>query len=192
MISRGLMTRITVIVSLFFASACDVGTVLANQGGGPDGGGGSGSGSGSGGGSNCSNLVSPAPDPHLHTAGGTSNKDQPCIASGCHGPVGTGTGAPIYSFAGTIYTDATGATPAAGATVFVTAGGTTKHLLADKDGNFYIEAGLFPAPTTQMTANTQATQCPTVTPMIGVLVTAGGNCNQGGCHAAGAQPKVHL
>jgi hypothetical protein len=190
MISRGLMTRITVIVSLFFASACDVGTVLANQGGGGADGGGSGS--GSGGGSNCSNLVTPAPDAHTHLAGGTSNAGLACMDAGCHNSATPGTNAPVYSFAGTVYTDATGATPAAGSTVFVTAGATTKKLLADKDGNFYIEAALFPAPTNTATANTQATQCPTVTPMVGALVQGGGNCSTtGACHG-GSQGKIHL
>src|SRR6185312_2928651 len=102
MIYRGLMSRICVIVSLLFASACDVGTVLANQGGGGDGGGSGGS--GSGGGSNCGDLVSPAPPAHMHTAGGTSNAGQACIAAGCHLDGMNGTGAPSFSYAGTVYT----------------------------------------------------------------------------------------
>ncbi len=159
MISRGLMTRITVIVTLLFASACDVGSVLANQGGG-DGGGGSGSGSGSG--SGCADLVTPAPDAHIHTAGGTSNAGMGCMdAAGCHNSgLGLGTNAPAYSYAGTVYTDAGGATPAAGSTVFVTSAGVTKRLLADSAGNFFIDPALFAAPTNQVTTNTQATQLP--------------------------------
>jgi len=193
MIYRGLMTRITVIVSLLFASACDVGTVLANQGGGGDGGtGGSGSGSGSGGGSNCGNLVSPAPAAHMHTAGGTSNAGQACVASGCHLDGMTGTNAPSFSYAGTVYTTAAGTTPAAGSTVFITAAGTTRKLIADTDGNFYEDPGLLAAPTNQATASTAATQCPTSTPMVGALVAGGGNCSAAGTCHGGSEGKIHL
>ncbi|HEY6034221.1 MAG TPA: hypothetical protein VIV58_08180 [Kofleriaceae bacterium] len=183
------MTRMFVIVSLLFASACDVGTVLANQGGGGDAGG---SGSGSGGGSNCGNLVSPAPQAHTHIAGGTSNAGVACIAAGCHLDGQMGAGAPSYSYAGTVYTDAGGATPAAGSTMFFTAAGTTRKIVADAAGNFFVETALLAAPTNQATANTSATQCPTISPMVGSLVQGGGNCSAtGSCHG-GTQGKIHL
>lgn len=178
-----------VIVSLLFASACDVGTVLANQGGGGDAGG---SGSGSGGGSNCGNLVSPAPEAHLHTAGGTSNAGMACIAAGCHLDGQMGTNAPSYSYAGTVYTDAAGTTPAAGSTVFVTAGGTTRKVVADAAGNFFVDTALLAAPTNQATANTSATECPKITPMVGSLVQGGGNCSATGTCHGGSQGKIHL
>jgi len=184
-----------VIVSLLFASACDVGTVLANQGGGGDGGNGgsgSGSGSGSGGGSNCGDLVSPAPAPHLHATGGTSNAGQACVASGCHLPGSTGTNAPPFSYAGTVYTTAAGTTPATSAVVMVTNAGTTRKLIADSDGNFYEDPALLAAPTNQATANTAATACPTSTPMAGALVAGGGNCSAGGTCHGGSEGKVHL
>jgi len=188
MIYRGPMTRMFVIVSLLFASACDVGTVLANQGGGGDGGGSGGSGSGS----NCGNLVSPAPDAHTHIAGGTSNAGMACIAAGCHLDGMMGTGAPSYSYAGTVYTDAAGTTPAAGSTIFITAAGTTRKVVADAAGNFFLETALLAAPTNQATANTSATQCPTITPMVGALVQGGGNCSTTGTCHGGSQGKIHL
>jgi len=185
MIYRGLMTRISVIV-LLFASACDVGTVLANQSG--DGGGGSGSGSGSA----CGDLVSPAPLKHTHIAGGTSNAGMACVASGCHLEGMTGTNAPAYSYAGTVYTTAAGTTPAAGSTIFITSAGTTRKLIADSDGNFFIDPLLLASPGNQITTNTQATQCPTITPMVGALVAGGGNCSATGTCHGGSEGKIHL
>src|SRR3954470_15945006 len=77
MIYRGLMTRIFVIVTLLFASACDVGTVLANSGSGDD--------DGSSGGPNCANKVEPAPPSHPHTDDGTAHAGRGCMdAAGCH------------------------------------------------------------------------------------------------------------
>jgi len=189
MIYRGLMTRITVIVSLLFASACDVGSVLANVGG--DGG-------GSGSGSNCGNLVSPAPTAYMHKDDNTSHADRGCMdAAACHNAgLGLGSGAPEYSYAGTVYTDATGTTPAGGSTIFITAAGKTKKLTADSAGNFFEDPQLLAAPTTQATGTTQATQCPTITPMVGTLVSGQGNCNQGGtCHGkvdGGTEGVIHL
>jgi hypothetical protein len=187
MIYRGLMSRICVIVSLLFASACDVGTVLANQGGGGDGG---------GSGSNCGDLVSPAASAYMHKDDNTPHSDRACMDSGCHNPASLGTDAPPYSYAGTAYTDATGTTPAAGATIFITAAGTTRKLVTDAAGNFFEDPGLLAAPTNQATANTSATECPKITPMVGILVQGQGNCNQGGtCHgkvAGGTEGVVHL
>ncbi|MEO6773065.1 MAG: hypothetical protein ABI467_08570 [Kofleriaceae bacterium] len=182
------MTRMFVIFSLLFASACDVGSVLANEGGGD---GGNGSGSGSGTGSNCGDLVSPAPDKHIHIVGGTSNAGMGCVAVGCHLDGQTGTNAPAFSYAGTVY-NTDGATPAAGSTVFVTSAGTTRKLIADSDGNFFIDPVLLPAPGNQIATNTSATLCPKVTPMIGGLVAAGGNCNAGGTCHGGTEGKIHL
>jgi hypothetical protein len=185
MIYRGLMTRIFVIVTLLFASACDVGTVLANTGSGDDDG---------SGGSNCANKADPAPTAHPHLDDGTPHAGRGCMdAAGCHNAgLGLGSSAPEYSYAGTVYTDAGGATPAAGATVFVTSAGVTKKLLADSAGNFQIEPALLASPGNQITTSTAATQCPTSTPMVGGLVAGGGNCNGGGTCHGGGQGKIHL
>lgn len=174
-----------VIVSLVFASACDVGTVLEHQGSGDDDG---------SDGSNCGNKVDPPPPSHPHTDDGTPHAGRGCMdAAGCHNAgLGLGSGAPEYSYAGTVYTDAGGATPAAGATVFVTQAGVTKKLLTDDAGNFQIETGLLPTPTATSPATTSATQCPTISPMVGTLGAGQGNCNQGGTCHGGGQGKIHL
>jgi len=187
MINRGPMTRITVIVASVLLAACDVGTVLSHNG--TDGGGGGGDTGGSGG-SNCEALVSPAPADH-HNAG------MGCMtAAGCHNAgLGLGAQAPEYSYAGTVYKDAAGTQPYAGATILVTLGGVTKKLIAGDQGNFQITPGLLAAPTTQATANTHGNVCPSVTgTMAGALVAGGGNCNAGGtCHGpGGTQGKIHL
>jgi hypothetical protein len=176
------------VIVLLFASACDVGTVLANQVGG-DGGGGSAA---------CGDQVSPAPPMYLHTDDNTPHSDRGCMdAIGCHNAgLGLGSGAPEYSYAGTVYTDAAGTTPAAGSTVFITSAGTTKKLIADAAGNFFIEPLLLAAPANQTLTNTTATNCPTITPMVGGLVAGQGNCNQGGtCHGkvdGGTEGVIHL
>jgi len=183
MIYRGLMTRMFVIVSLLFASACDVGSVLANTGSGDD-----------DGGSNCGNKADPPPPSHPHTDDGTPHTGRGCMdAIGCHNAgLGLGSNAPEYSYAGTLYTDTAGTAPAAGATVFVTAGGVTRKALTDDAGNFQIETALLAAPTTTAQANTSATTCPTITPMVGTLGAGQGNCNQGGTCHGGGQGKMHL
>jgi hypothetical protein len=173
-----------VIVSLLFASACDVGTVLANTGSGGD-----------DDGSNCGNKIEPPPPSHPHLDDGTPHTGRGCMdAAGCHNAgLGLGSNAPEYSYAGTLYADAAGTMPAAGATVFVTAaGGTVKKLQTDDAGNFQIEPALLPAPTATMMASTTATTCPTITPMVGTLGAGQGNCNQGGTCHGGGQGKMHL
>jgi hypothetical protein len=71
---------------------------------------------------NCETLnPGAAPDGH-------HNQDMACIAAGCHLLGSAGAGAPPYSYAGTLHTDATGTTPLAGATVFVKLGGVRGRL----------------------------------------------------------------
>ncbi|HET9991463.1 MAG TPA: hypothetical protein VFQ65_23195, partial [Kofleriaceae bacterium] len=149
---------------------------------------------GSSGGSNCGNAVSPAPTAYLHKDDNTPHAGRGCMdAAGCHNAgLGLGTNAPEYSYGGTVYTDAGGATPAAGSTIFITSAGTTKKLVADSAGNFFINPQLLAAPGNQITTNTQATQCPTITPMVGALVSGGGNCNAGGTCHNGTEGKIHL
>jgi hypothetical protein len=183
MIYRGAMSRIVVIASVLLVG-CDVGSVLSHNGG-PDGGGGGDS--GGSGGSNCQTLVSPPPTDH-HNAG------MGCMtAAGCHNAgLGLGAGAPEYSFAGTVYRDAAGTTPYAGATILVTAGGMTKKLIAGDQGNFQITPILLAAPTNTATANTKGSACPSETAMSGALVGGGGNCNGGGTCHGGTQGKIHV
>lgn len=180
------MTRIAVVVALVFAStvwvACDVGTVLANSTG--DGGSGSGSGSGI---MDCPPAQSPPNAAHMHIVGGTSNAGMACIAAGCHLQGSTGTNAPVYNYAGTVYNTG-GATPAAGINVLITLGGTTKKWLTDADGNFHVADPLQAAPTAQMQASTKACQTPTA--MTGVLGAGQGNCSASGTCHGGTQGKI--
>lgn len=160
-------------LALILLAACDVGSVLVNQGS-PDGGGSNG----------CVNAATPGAS-HLHVAGGTPNLGQACIAIGCHLEGNLGTGASAFGFAGTLYTEAAAQTVVKGATIQVKAGATPLTAVSDADGNFvYRGAVTFPA-------TTLATQCPSLKPMIGGLSTGGGNCNN--CHRpAGTTSPIFL
>jgi hypothetical protein len=176
------MTRLVVIFTVLVAAAgCDVGSVVAHAGGDGGGGGGDGGGGGGDGGSNCETVVaSPALGHH--------NAGQTCLGAGCHLTGNLGAGATEYSYGGTVYRDAAGTQPYAGATILVTNGGVTKKLVTDSLGNFYTTPLLLPAPTN---ATTKASACPTTTPMIGTLNAGGGNCNN--CHKTGGQAApIHI
>jgi len=165
------MMRCLLLVTLVFASACDVGSVLANTGA-------------DAGGSDC--PVGTATPPHMHAAGGTSNQGMACIVAGCHAD--TSKGESIYNYAGTVY-DSTGTTGVGGIYVLVTLGGVTKKALTDSDGNFYIPDPILAVPTALMSASTKVCNGPT--PMTGVLVAGQGNCSQAGTCHGGSQGKVH-
>ncbi len=164
------MLRIVVISSLFVA-ACDVGSI---PGAGPDGGGGSGGGDDATTGNGCVNAVTPAAPKHIHADDSTSKRGMACMAAGCHL---AGGGGPTFTFSGTVSTAADGTTPKPGATVKVVFGTTTIAAVADEDGNFYSTQ------TITLPAKTLATSCPTLAPMVGMIVTGGGNCNN--CHTNG-------
>jgi hypothetical protein len=166
------MLRIVVISSLLLA-ACDVGEI---PGAGTGDGGGSGDGSGSG--SNCEVIAAAPPDGH-------HNEGMGCRTAGaCHNAqLGLGTGAPEYSVAGTVYKDTAGTMPYPGATIIVTVGGTTKKTISATNGNFWFVPALLPGPTATMTGTTSASACPNTTPMGGLLVGGGGDCNN--CHRNG-------
>jgi hypothetical protein len=168
------MMRCALLVTLVFASACDVGTVLANT-----------AADGSTGGSDCPTGLT-AGIPHMHAAGGTSNQGMACIASGCHDA--STQGQPVYNYAGTVY-DASGATGVGGINVLVTLGGVTKKALTDSDGNFYISDPILAAPSNLMAASTKVCNGPT--PMTGVLVAGQGNCSATGTCHAGSEGKIH-
>ena len=176
------MTRIAVILStLVFAAACDVGSVVSNNQGGPDGsvggGGDTGGGSNVGSGSNCTPVSANLPAAH-HNAG------QTCLTAGCHLIGNTGANAPAYAVGGTLYRDAQGTNPYAGATITVTVGGTKHTAVTASDGNFYITSALFTTPpSAAMTGTTNASACPSTNAMSGLLVDNGGNCNN--CHKNG-------
>ena len=156
------MTRAAAI-ALLVLGACDVGSVLVNNGT-PDGG------------TGCVNAATPGAT-HLHVAGGTPNQGQICLVSGCHLAASLGAGANPFAFAGTLYTTAAGTTIATGATVKVAFGTTTLTATTDADGNFTV-LGTLTFPATSL-----ATECPSLKPMVASLGTGGGNCNN--CHRLG-------
>jgi hypothetical protein len=163
----------SVVISSLFVAACDVGSI---PGAGPDGGGGGGNmdGSGSGSGNGCVDAVTPAAPKHDHGGGAGSRRNEKCQMAGCHITGGAG---PPFTFSGTVSTASDGTTPKPGATVKVIFGTTTIAAVADEDGNFYSTQ------TITLPAKTLATSCPTVAPMVGMIVTGGGNCNN--CHTNG-------
>jgi hypothetical protein len=185
------MRIVLLLTSLLFA-ACTVGEVdTASNGGGPDagpGGGSNGSGSNANG---CANLVTPA-EAHPHGGvAGAFNAGLNCLMGGCHlnnqlGKGPDGTPAPGYQFAGTLYKSGTNPLqPYAGATIHLKSGAMTLTAITDTAGNFSFAAGSLPG---TFTATTDATACPTLTPMVTNLVSGGGaganSCNL--CHTTGA------
>jgi hypothetical protein len=101
--------------------------------------------------------------------------------------LGLGAGAPEFSYAGTIYKDAAGTMPYAGATVLITIGGATKKMISATNGNFWAPPALITAPSAAMAATTKGSACPNTTPMGGSLTNAaGGDCNSAACHAPGS------
>lgn len=113
--------------------------------------------------------------------GGEHNPGQACIA--CH----LAEGAPQFTLAGTLYTDAAGTAPVVGGTIIVTdATGASVDMITQANGNFWTTQALtYPV-------RVAASQCPDTVPMAGAI-TAAGDCNAGGCHAAGSSSgRVHL
>jgi hypothetical protein len=173
------MTRIVVILA-FLLAACDVGSVATNNQGGPDGstGGTDSSGSNGSNGSNCDPVQS------ANLSDGHHNAGQSCLQAGCHLIGNAGAGAPEYSYGGTLYRDATGASAFPGATIEVVVGGMTYKMVAQQNGNFYLPKALGNPPTAATTGQTLASGCPSANhPMSGALVDNGGNCNN--CHRTG-------
>jgi hypothetical protein len=175
-LARAFMSRISVILVLLVASACDVGSVVPVTGG--DG----------GSGSNCVPPGNPAAaQQHLPAdqvvPGQASNQGQNCLTANCHNPAALGNGALAFTFAGTLYTTAGGTTPATGVTVRIKFGsGPPVTAVTDMDGNFYSSTAVtFPA-------NADVTSCPTVKPMMSQLQTGNGACSSTGCHVPGGNP----
>jgi len=163
-------------------AACDVGDVTLNHSGG-DGGATDSSNAGGDSGNGCVNAQTPAAA-HTHAAGGTSNAGMDCVVSGCHGTP-PGTGASTFTFAGTLYTSSAASAPKTGATIQIKFGTTTYTAISDMAGNFYNSLPLtFPA-------TTDATSCPSLTPMLTALATGQGGCNS--CHRnAGTTTPMYL
>jgi hypothetical protein len=126
------------------------------------------------GGFTCRNQVTSGNDQGHHNPG------MDCMDS-CHNHG--------FTAAGTLYTDAGGATIVSGATVTVIDSiGNTYDFASQTNGNFYTSFALLPP------ISVYVSECPTIDMMAAQLATdAQGGCNQTGCHASGStQGRVHL
>jgi hypothetical protein len=104
----------------------------------------------------------------------------------CHGAGNnTGDGAPLFTIAGTLYSDMEGTQTLGGAIIETLDGtGATLQLTTANDGAFWTGAP-FTAPLT-----VKATQCPGTHSM---LTTTTGDCNQVGCHdSTSVNGRVYL
>jgi hypothetical protein len=116
----------------------------------------------------CEEAVTPNADGH-HNAG------QTCINAGCHD--GNTQDAPLWTLAGTAYTDINGTTPLAGGTILYTdANNAEIKIITDTNGNFYTGATIvFPI-------QAVASLCPNTLPMNTAVAANMANCNTAGCH----------
>ena len=175
---------------LVFAVGC-IGTIDGGSGTTPAGGGntgpdaGGGSGGGGGGGGGDAGVTTPdgagvACKTQIVSGlgNGHHNAGQDCM-QGCHNHG--------FTASGTLYTSINGTTPATGATVtIVDAANQTVDMITQTNGNFYTLTPLtFPI-------RVVASSCPNTTPMGGSIAAGNGGCNKSGCHATGAQGKIHL
>ena len=119
----------------------------------------------------CEETATQLPNPK-HNAG------LACLS--CHS--GTGV-APKWTVAGTLFTNAQGSAPIAGATVLITdANGVTTKLVTASNGNFYTSKAMaFPV-------RVGASKCPDTKMMPGMIMT--GDCNS--CHQAATTGRIHL
>jgi hypothetical protein len=170
--------RIVLLLSTLVFAACTVGEVGTANNTGTDAGSGSGSGSGSDFAA-CANRLTPPGPAHMHTAGGTSNKGQNCLQSGCHLNTALGTGAPGYQFAGTVYAAGT-TNPQAGAVIRIKSGTMVLTTYTDTDGNFSFPAGSLQG---TFTATTNVSACPSITSMATQMMGgSGGGAGANSCN----------
>jgi len=116
----------------------------------------------------CKNTVSPAPDLGGHNPG------KSCFQS-CH--------THGFTLAGTLYTNATGNSGFAGATMsFIDASNAAFDIVVNANGNFYTNRAInFPVLII-------ASACPSAVKMQGSAPN--GNCNA--CHVGGTSQQMHL
>jgi hypothetical protein len=160
-----------------------VGSVSSPPGGGSNGGsdggttgsdGGSGihwvdAANGSGNGLPCQNMATPPGDGH-------HNPGMDCM-QGCHNHG--------FTLCGTLYQNATGNIPFAGAHVTITDNnGMQLDTVTMTNGNFWFTTSIaFPV-------TILASDCPSAVKMNASAST--GHCNQGGCHPGGTSLQMHL
>lgn len=126
----------------------------------------------------CDPLATAA-DSGACTGGGQPGAD--CLM--CHHQGGP---ASPYTFAGTLY-DAAGATPVAGATIYLQdSAGNVATAVTRPNGNFFTADSFVEYP-----AKAFVSLCPDVREMVGpVDQLTGANCNTSGCHTTGF--RIHL
>jgi hypothetical protein len=201
MITLGMLRRL-VLGSLTLAAGCDVGSVLAHQGGSD--GGGSGSGGCPTSASNQANVQSghhPANgQPGDGTTGVTSVlSHEGCFDSGCHNAnlMPKAPSGDYWSYGGEVFKDTGGTMPYAGATVMLSTTGAspmTTQLTVAQNGFFWMPPGTgFPAPSA--TQSITVTVCDGTDMVVmsqslanvqGSTTTDDGNCTASACHGTGA------
>jgi hypothetical protein len=110
---------------------------------------------------------------------GHHNPGQNC-QQGCHNH--------NFSMSGTLYSSAAGGAPVVGASItFIDANGVTGDMQTNLNGNFWWALPVaFPV-------KIIASMCPDIQPMVSMVTSTGGGCNQAGCHSGGGGPgRVHL
>ena len=103
----------------------------------------------------------------------------------CHFGQMQAQGAPIFTAAGTLFTQVNGGPPAVGATIRIhQAGGVVLKLVTAQNGNFYTSQAInFPI-------TVEASKCPTTVAMQASQPGPNVSCNN--CHRAGVQGPMHL
>jgi hypothetical protein len=123
----------------------------------------------------CRNKITTGLDTGHHNAG--QNCQQSCHNHG-------------FFMSGTIYTSASGTTPAVGASLtFVDANGMTGDMVSGLNGNFWwaVLDVTFPVKIT-------ASSCPDIKPMVMTVNASGAGCNKTGCHDTSGTTgnRIHL
>jgi hypothetical protein len=143
-----------------------------------------GDGGGDGGAANTTDGGDPNCEPAVNTQDtGHHNPGMDC--GQCHFGQMQAQGAPIFTLAGTLFTQVNGGPPAIGATIRIhQAGGQVVKLVTAQNGNFYsIQAINFPI-------TVQASRCPNTMSMTATIAGPNVSCNN--CHRAGQQGPMHL
>jgi hypothetical protein len=132
-------------------------------------------GSGSGSAYTCRNQDTTTAD----IDNGHHNPGMDCMDS-CHNH--------LFTFAGTLYTDASGTTPVSGATITtIDAFGNSMDTISQSDGNFYSSFAV------EFPITIYVSSCPNIQMMTAQVTETQAGCNASGCHASGgAQGTVHL
>jgi len=204
MITMG-MLRSVLTAAMVFAAACDVGSVLAHEGGtGPDGGGGGGGDSGADPNA-CPAVVSPEIQTGHHAANGqvgdpgtvtAITPQEGCLGqAGCHNANLSPAVGDIWDYGGEAFQDAAGTIPFAGAHIMLSTVGANPQVAfmeVMKNGFFYLpHGGNFPTPSTTNPINVSicvgTTKISMATPLTNVQAGSGtdGNCNGTACHGPG-------